>query len=147
MDITDPKNPRLIAEYDLDDRFGIAQKELGDGSSFLHDMVVKEIDGVQTMLASYWDGGYVQLNVENPRDIRLINHTDFTVPDPERAKRGETSCPRATPTRPSTRGTTASSSPPTRTSTRSSSRPPSPTAASSTSLSPPTACRSRPGAR
>jgi hypothetical protein len=56
-------------------------------------MVVKEIDGVQTMLASYWDGGYVQLNVENPRDIRLINHTDFTVPDPERAKRGETVLP------------------------------------------------------
>lgn len=93
MDITDPANPRLIAEYDLDDRFGIAQKELGDGSSFLHDMVVKEIDGVQMMLASYWDGGYVQLNVDNPRDIRLVNQTDFVVPDPERAKRGENVLP------------------------------------------------------
>jgi len=27
---------------------------------FLHDMVVKEIDGVQTMLVSYWDGGYAK---------------------------------------------------------------------------------------
>jgi hypothetical protein len=93
MDITDPRNPVLIVEYDLDEEFEVAQEELGDGSSFLHDMVVKEIGGVQTMLASYWDGGYVQLNVENPRDIRLINHTDFTVPDPERAKRGESVLP------------------------------------------------------
>ena len=29
-------------------------------------MVVKEIDGVQTMIASYWDGGYVLVDIEEP---------------------------------------------------------------------------------
>jgi hypothetical protein len=92
MDITVPTEPVLIAEYDLND-FDVAQEELGDGQSFLHDMVVKRINGVQTMLASYWDGGYVQLDVSDPTDAKLINHTDFTVPDPERAARGEAVLP------------------------------------------------------
>ncbi len=30
---------------------------------FLHDMIVKRIDGRQVMLASYWDAGYVALDV------------------------------------------------------------------------------------
>ena len=48
---------------------------------FLHDMVVKEIDGVQTMLASYWDGGYMLLNVEQPgRRRTYIGDTDVRRP-------------------------------------------------------------------
>ena len=93
LDITDPRKPVLIAEYDLDEKFGIAQSELGTGSSFLHDMVVTKIGGRQTMIASYWDGGYVQLDVTDPRNATLINQTDFLVPDTERAKRGETVLP------------------------------------------------------
>ena len=93
MDITDPSAPVLIAEYDLNDAeagFGVAQEELGDGSSFFHDVTVKEIDGVQTMIASYWDGGYVQLDVSDPADAQYISDTDFIVPDQEQAKRGNT---------------------------------------------------------
>ena len=33
---------------------------------FLHDMVVKQIGGVPIMLASYWDAGYVKLDVADP---------------------------------------------------------------------------------
>lgn len=88
MDITDPLAPVLIGEYDLND-FNVAQAELGDGSSFFHDVVVKEIDGVQTMIASYWDGGYVQLDVNDPARAKYISDTDFIVPDQERAARGE----------------------------------------------------------
>ncbi|MDP9466533.1 MAG: hypothetical protein M3P31_04745 [Actinomycetota bacterium] len=93
MDITDPRAPRLIAEYDLDATFKIAQPALGDSSSFLHDMVVTKIKGRQTMIASYWDGGYVQLDVTDPTKATLINQTDFAVPDTERAKRGENVLP------------------------------------------------------
>ena len=93
LDITDPRKPVLIAEYDLDEEFGVAQPALGAGSSFLHDMVVTKIKGRQTMIASYWDGGYVQLDLTDPRNATLINQTDFLVPDTERAKRGETVLP------------------------------------------------------
>ena len=62
FDITDPSAPVAVREYDLDDGVpAILDGEedgLGD-NVLLHDMVVKEIDGVQTLLASYWDGGYV----------------------------------------------------------------------------------------
>ena len=92
-DITDPRKPKIIAEYDLDAEYGVSQPELGDGSSFLHDMVVTKINGRQTMIASYWDGGYVQLDVTDPTNATLINETDFAAKDPERAKRGENVLP------------------------------------------------------
>ncbi|MFP5343521.1 MAG: PA domain-containing protein [Candidatus Limnocylindria bacterium] len=83
LDITDPRNPVLIAEHDLNALFPqIIQPDLGSGSSFLHDMVVKEIDGDQIMLASYWDGGYVALNVNDPASPTYIADSDFTNPDP-----------------------------------------------------------------
>ncbi|HLF69455.1 MAG TPA: hypothetical protein VI541_00690, partial [Actinomycetota bacterium] len=82
LDITNPKRPRLIAEYDLND-FAVDQPEIGRIESFLHDMVVKEIDGHFIMLLSYWDGGYVQLNVDDPTNAVFIGDTDFTNPDPE----------------------------------------------------------------
>jgi hypothetical protein len=46
-------------------------------------MVVKEINGRQTMLASYWDAGYVKLDVENPADPRILSDSDFVGADPE----------------------------------------------------------------
>ncbi|MBA2529619.1 MAG: hypothetical protein H0V19_06590, partial [Euzebyales bacterium] len=57
---------------------------------FLHDMVVKKIGGRQVMLLSYWDGGYVQLDVTNPRDVSYLSDSDFTTPDPEAAESGLT---------------------------------------------------------
>ncbi|CAN5540057.1 hypothetical protein BH23CHL10_BH23CHL10_11990 [soil metagenome] len=87
-DITNPKKPRMIGEYDLNEMFPqITQPGSGVlGSfpgSFLHDMVVKEINGTQTMLLSYWDGGYVVLDVDDPANPLYIADSDFTVPDPE----------------------------------------------------------------
>ncbi len=38
-------------------------------------MVVKEIDGIQTLLASYWDGGYVLVNIEDPANATYIGDT------------------------------------------------------------------------
>ena len=65
FDVTNPKKPVLIGEFDLNE-FDVAQPDLGLDESFLHDMVVKQIDGHWIMLLSYWDGGYILLNVDDP---------------------------------------------------------------------------------
>jgi hypothetical protein len=87
IDITDPKKARLIAEYDLDQTFPQIT-QLGLGEIFLHDMVVKEIGGRQIMLLSYWDAGYVQIDVTDPLNITYLADSDFTTPDPEAAESG-----------------------------------------------------------
>jgi hypothetical protein len=91
MDISDPRAPKLIAEYDLNTLFPqIIQSDLGSGQSFLHDMVVKQINSRFVMLLSYWDGGYVTLDVTNPLNPTYIADSDFTNPDPEAAAYGYT---------------------------------------------------------
>lgn len=42
------------------------------------------------MLLSYWDGGYVKLDVTDPANATYIGDTDFTNPDPEAAESGLT---------------------------------------------------------
>ncbi|MGN9841507.1 PA domain-containing protein [Nonomuraea sp. H19] len=89
LDITNPKKPRVIAEYDLDQKFpGITQPGLDE--VFLHDMVVKEIGGKQVMLLSYWDGGYVQIDVTDPLNISLLADSTFADPDTEALESGLT---------------------------------------------------------
>ncbi|WP_306914636.1 MULTISPECIES: LVIVD repeat-containing protein [unclassified Arthrobacter] len=82
LDITNPHRPRLIAEYDLN-AFNVDQPELGLTESFLHDMVVKEINGRFIMLLSYWDGGYVLLDVTDPANAVFLGDTNFAAIDPE----------------------------------------------------------------
>lgn len=81
-DITNPKKPVLIAELDLN-AFDVNQPELGLTDSFLHDMVVKQIDGRWIMLLSYWDGGYVLLDVTDPANPVFLDDTDYAPIDPE----------------------------------------------------------------
>ena len=81
-DITNPKKPVLIADLDLND-FGVSQPDLGLTNSFLHDMVVKQINGDWIMLLSYWDGGWVLLNVNDPANPVFLGDTDYPSVDPE----------------------------------------------------------------
>ena len=85
VDITNPRAPKVIAEYDLDTYFtgkqDINDAVKGSSESFLHDMVVKEIGGRQVMLASYWDGGYVTMDVTDPRKATYIGDSDFAAVD------------------------------------------------------------------
>ncbi len=81
FDITNPRHPVLVAEYDLNE-LGVSQPELGLTDSFLHDMIVKQIDGEWIMLLSYWDGGYVQLNVTDPANAFLVAQSDYAEFDP-----------------------------------------------------------------
>ena len=51
-------------------------------SIFHHDVVVKKIGAVQTMLVSYWDAGYVKLNVNDPTAPTFIGDSDFGTTTP-----------------------------------------------------------------
>jgi hypothetical protein len=87
MDITNPKKPFLAAEYDLDVLFPQIHQAAPSNliEVFLHDMIVKEIDGRQVMLLSYWDAGYVKVDVTDVLNPLYLGDTDFTDPDPEAA--------------------------------------------------------------
>ena len=81
-DITDPKHPELIAELDLND-FDLFQPELQLTDSFLHDLVVKQINGRWTGLLSYWDGGWVLLDLTDPANPQFLSDTDYPSVDAE----------------------------------------------------------------
>jgi len=86
FDISDPSNPVMIAEVGLED-WPDAQNEQSDGiggfaASFFHDVVVKKVRGNYLMLLSYWDAGYIVLNVNDPANPIFVNDTDFSDPDP-----------------------------------------------------------------
>ncbi|MBW3576922.1 MAG: hypothetical protein KY462_04120 [Actinobacteria bacterium] len=85
LDITNPYRPRLIAEYNLNRYIpgGVDQPEIGLSQSSLHDMVVKQIDTAFLLLLSYWDGGYVVLDVTDPAAAVYLGDTEFNNPDPE----------------------------------------------------------------
>ena len=85
VDISNPKKPSLVAEYDLDAKF----PQIVDASPanlveiFHHDMVVKKIGDKYVMLVSYWDGGYVTLDVTDPSNAKYIGDSDFADVDPQ----------------------------------------------------------------
>ena len=83
FDITDPTAPLQIKDLDISVDFPQVLDELANGDLFFHhDVVVKEIGGVMRMLVSYWDAGYVQLNVDDPANPTYITDTNFDDPDP-----------------------------------------------------------------
>jgi catechol 2,3-dioxygenase-like lactoylglutathione lyase family enzyme len=92
IDITNPKKPFLTAEYDLDKLFPqiLQQAPANLVEVFLHDMVVKQIDGRQIMLLSYWDAGYVTVDMTDVHNPVYLGDTDFTDPDPEAVESGLT---------------------------------------------------------
>jgi len=86
FDITNPAAPVQIAEVGLANWPG-AQNAQSAGigtfrASFFHDVVVKKVKGHWMMLLSYWDAGYIVLNVDNPAAPVFVDDTDFTDPDP-----------------------------------------------------------------
>ena len=84
FNITDPKNPEFILDLDLLElaidqdvsRSSRTRSALG-GNIFLHDMVVKQINGQPIMLASYWDSGYIKVNVSDPENPVIIGDSSF----------------------------------------------------------------------
>src|SRR5215210_4251064 len=93
LDITNPSKPVMVSETNLD-QFGQTGPARPHGDSiFSHDMVVKRIGTQDVMLMSYWDGGYVTLDVTDPKNPKPLSDTDFAAADPARAERGQTITP------------------------------------------------------
>ncbi|HEV8534314.1 MAG TPA: PA domain-containing protein [Candidatus Limnocylindria bacterium] len=82
FDITDPKKPTLVSETNFN-QYDVWQPTLGLTDSFLHDMVVKQIGGRFIALLSYWDGGYILVDVTSPRTPVFLGDSDFAAVDPE----------------------------------------------------------------
>jgi hypothetical protein len=90
LDITDPRNPRLIVETGLPDFPEIQESPPPNGNNvFLHDMVVKKVGERYLLLGSYWDGGYIILDVTNlPAKPTFLRDTDFGAVEPFAAQMG-----------------------------------------------------------
>lgn len=82
LEITDPTAPVMIAEVSLAD-WPSAQTPLANGNqTFLHDMVVRKLNGHYYALLSYWDAGWIVLNVDNPAAPVFVDDSDYAATDP-----------------------------------------------------------------
>lgn len=81
LDITDPRNPVLIAETGGPD-WPQMNVDAWGSDAFLHDVWAKKIDGKWKLLLSYWDGGFVVLDVSNPHNPVFEGDSDYPNPDP-----------------------------------------------------------------
>lgn len=86
FDITNPRNPVLVAETGLLDWPG-ARDAQSDGAgtfplSFLHDVWVKRVGGRWVAYLSYWDAGVVLLDVSNPAAPTFLSDSTYPDPDP-----------------------------------------------------------------
>jgi hypothetical protein len=97
LDITDPSDPVLINDsLDLIDLFGVDQDSPeGLAQVFSHDMDVYRVGQRYVMTMNYWDGGYVLLDVTDPRPgaVTLVAESDFAELDEERLARGQEVAP------------------------------------------------------
>lgn len=93
MDITDPYHPTMVNdELDLSALFGVEQATPDNlASVFSHDMMITKIGKRYVMNMNYWDGGYVLLDVTDPRPgkVTMIAETDYAALDEERLARGQ----------------------------------------------------------
>ena len=95
LDITDPRNPVLVNDT-LDLGRARPSRTQPDTltSVFSHDMDVQRFGKRYVMNLNYWDGGYVLLDVTDPRGkVQLIAETDYAVLDEERLARGHEIAP------------------------------------------------------
>jgi hypothetical protein len=93
MDITDPRNPVMVNDQlELDaPPFSVGQDTPKNLTSiFSHDMTVKRVGNRYVMNMSYWDGGYVLLDVTDPRpgNVTLIAQSDYALLDEQQLLRG-----------------------------------------------------------
>lgn len=82
IDITNPSRPKLISETGIGDWPGATVEGYG-GEAFLHDTDVRQFGTQWILIASYWDAGYVKLDVTNPAAPVFLGDTDYAPSDPE----------------------------------------------------------------
>ena len=97
MDITDPFHPAMVNdELDLDAVFGVGQAEPSNlRSVFSHDVMVQKVGNRYVMNMNYWDGGYVLLDVTDPRPghVTLVAESDYAALDEQRLAHGHAISP------------------------------------------------------
>lgn len=76
MDITNPVAPVLITETGLPD-WPAAEVDANGDEAFHHDMWFKRINGHDILAVSYWDAGWVFLNVDDPANPVFIYDTNY----------------------------------------------------------------------
>jgi hypothetical protein len=82
LDITNPAAPVTASETGFND-WPAAQSPLANGDTvFNHDFQVKNIGNRWIALNSYWDAGWVLLDVTNPASPVFIDDSDYPRPDP-----------------------------------------------------------------
>ncbi|HEX2179686.1 MAG TPA: PA domain-containing protein [Actinomycetota bacterium] len=82
IEITNPSRPKFVAEYDFS---GQSRQPLGavhGDAVFIHDEIVKKINGRYIGLLSYWDGGYIQVDLTDPTNPIYLGDTEFPAVDP-----------------------------------------------------------------
>ena len=84
FDISNPRNPRPVAEHDPIDLFpNVLETPSPNGSwVYNHDDFVKIVNGRPQMIASYWDAGYITLDMSDPANPRYVSDNDFGTVDP-----------------------------------------------------------------
>lgn len=87
VDISKPQSPKLLAEVGLPD-WPDAQDEQSDGmgafaASFNHDVWVSDLgSGDFQAVVSYWDAGFVTLDVNDPVNPVFVDDSTYPDPDP-----------------------------------------------------------------
>jgi hypothetical protein len=76
FDITDPRNPELISETGIGDWPSVVVNAFGDFPTS-HDFDVRFLGGHWLAMVSYWDAGWVLLNVDDPSNPTLIDDYDY----------------------------------------------------------------------
>ena len=76
FDITDPRNPVLIAETGIGDWPSVQVNAFGNFPTS-HDFDVRFIGGHWLAMISYWDAGWGLLNVDDPANPTLIGDFDY----------------------------------------------------------------------
>jgi len=82
LDITDPRRPKLIRETGFPEWNNVSVEGLGS-DVFLHDVDVRKEGNDWIAILSYWDAGYVKLNVNDPANPFVLDESDFAATDPE----------------------------------------------------------------
>ena len=93
LDITNPSKPKKIKEFNLQQFAQSGPTRPHGDAVFSHDMVVKHIGSRDIMLMSYWDGGYVMVDVTDPANPDPLSDTDFAPTDPARTPFGQSITP------------------------------------------------------
>ena len=81
LDITNPAAPVLISETGFPEWPNPTTDAYGSLATS-HDFVAKNINGTWHLMVAYWDTGWVDLNVNDPRNPTFIGETNYFECDP-----------------------------------------------------------------